>query len=121
MKMRVFRRCALKKRVIILLVLASFLVAAGFAAACGYERVYPTNILLDNNFMDFENISCPFAKAADDGGALEEKAKCRAMLQKKENDQPEAWWAVDPATVQDYPTARLACWASLAAIREDEV
>ena len=111
----------MKKLVIILPVLVSLLVSAGFAVAETQGRLNPSVFLLGNPSGDSEYGSFTFAIAADDGGALGEKAKCRAMLRGQDEDQSDNSPIVDQSLVQKTPAARLALGASLAVIREDEV
>ncbi len=111
----------MKKLVIILPVLVSLLVSVGFAVAETQGRLNASVFLLGKTAGDSENGSCAFAIAADDGGALGEKAKCRAMLRNQEKDQPDNSPIVDQSLIQKTPAARLALGASLAVIREDEV
>ena len=110
----------MKKLVLILPILVSLLIFVGFAAAETQERVNSTNFILNVDLVDFESSACSFAKAADDGGALGEKAICRAMLENPQNDPSEISRIITQTTVQQIPTARPVVVTSLTAIREDE-
>jgi len=92
----------MRKLVIILPVLFSFLIPTGFAVA-------------DTESMDQ---MIPFAMTQDDGGALGEKAKVQAMREAIKSDSPQMMIAGSDARVDG---VWLTAVASLTAIREEEV
>ncbi len=127
----------MKKLVIILPVLVSLLVFSGFANAGIRERVNTASYSLE-----FETINCSFeiiidalgettdalgattyafGKAADDGGALGEKAQCQAMLQELEKPSSEISPMIVQTNIENSMTASPEFWSGLTAIREEEV
>ena len=106
----------MKKLVLILPILFSLLIFVGAATAETQERVNSSNFMTKINWTGLGNSACTFAKAADDGGALGEKAKCQAML---ENPQNESWINAN-TTDSCVSTVKPVFVTGLTAIREDE-
>lgn len=108
----------MRKLVIILPVLLSVF------AICGFANAESTNSLRDFNFQkaSAQGFSLeqmiPFAKTSDDGGALGEKAKVKAM---REALHAGTTTYLDSGHEEQINTARPTAMVSLTAIREEEV
>ena len=108
----------MRKLVIILPVLLSVFVICGFANAESAKSMVDNNFLTSSSQDLSLDQRIPFAITSDDGGALGEKAKVKAM--REALNAGSATFLV-PGHEAQLNTARPTVTVSLTAIREEEV
>jgi len=107
-----------RKLVIIVPVLFLVILVFGFAIAEPADSPVITNLLNAPAQIGSMDLMIPFAKTSDDGGALGEKAKVKAMREASNSNAPQLTVAGGDGKIN---VAALTSPVSLIAIREEDV